>query len=242
MVLCEGEFKGKVSGFGYEVQALPGGGSISVKPPQTEIEDNSGGKVDYAKTEAVPLIPPFVDNVLSMAEALNPKLDVKGKYNNWTPKIRVIKPNRKINLIKMHAPKLLPMPKIIAQRRGKLSIRQPAPRGKDTHRKYNVGSPISQKNIHLEGHDAMTMGVVQYHLKPNTIGSYQILPGYYRHNYGKRLFKREVTSKKDLQKSIEAIISNSFKTNENEKSNIISRRKDVDASIMKTGTKGKIAF
>ena len=219
------KFNGKVESFAFDVKATPAGGAISLKPPTSNIQD-SGSKVDYSKTDSMLVVPPITNQAMAMVESLHSKLDVKGPYAKWNPKI--ITKNIKVH--RLISPRLIPL-------QSKRPVLAQFPRLRTLRRGTQVGTPHThQKSLfqHRSGSILSPIEIVpikkfaSIHRITRSIRSvkepkaeiympkarkvfvdrYTAEQGSLR---GRRTSKREISGKDDLSTSIEALIVESLK-------------------------------
>ena len=244
------KFNGKVESFAFDVKATPAGGAISLTPPKADIQD-SDSKVDYAKTDSMLVVPPITNQVMAMVESLHSKLDVKGQYAKWSPKITT----KKIIVHHLLSPHLVPLrhkghqslvhyPKLRALRRNmpvglshklfhtlhqkslfqkrKGSILSPS-------KKYAFKRQQNENRKRRSYHDANGPNTETDVEKGRTAIARRDYELYL--NSGKRkVMKRDNSEQDDLSKSIEALIAASLKKrqrNRNETNNSGNERKQL---------------
>lgn len=230
------KFNGKVKSYAFDVNALPGGSSIALTPPKTDIKDNDP-MAQYAKTDAVLSIPPIANQAMAMVEALHPKLDVKRKYAKWMPKAIEIKTKiKELKTLHVATPKLLPLRpgnnKIIA-------IQQPSmpKRNKPIKMHHTIRSPIHHRSLLLHRTGNILGEASADILKMHTNAREGSIPAKHtvaeREGDGRRfklgsensggmfnrvMARRDVSEKDDFSRSIEALIAQSLRSR-NGKSN-----------------------
>ena len=226
------KFNGKVESYGVELMKVAGGGAINLTPPKAEIKD-SNSEVEYSKTEPVLLVPPLVNQVMAMVETLHPKLDVKGPYSKWTPKIE----NKKLKVLHIHSPKLLPLhhnslhkmklQKIKAIRRSKhlgLSRGQVETERRNSLFQNRIGKNMRHAKIHqikvqpkkmkdfIERRSKRSLYDLEFGSKERDMNGISPKPldgeesGFYRN----RISRRDVYEPDDISKNIEALIAKSL--------------------------------
>lgn len=222
------EFKGMVQSYGFDVKALPGGGAISLTPPKFDIQANDP-KVDFAKTEPVLIVPPVVTQAMAMVESLHPKLDVKGEYRKWAPKMGPKEKPHK--LIHVETPrlvplwhrysKLVPVHRIKTLRRNKAvrlahAFYRPAHSGHlfqhQTGRILHLAKikPIKKQSLHRRKHSLHGSDDGLNREKKSEISTERKLTGSIR-KYKNSRIKRDISEHFSLRKSIEALIAESLK-------------------------------
>lgn len=224
------KFNGKVESFAFDVKATPGGGAISLKPPKSDIQD-SGSKVDYTKTDSVLVVPPITNQVMAMVESLNSKLDVKGPYSKWNPKIIT----KKIKVHKLISPRLIPLqhkrpvmvhfPRLRTLQRGTqvgLSrglFRASHQENLFQHRAGSIVRPIEivpiKKPASINRLTRRLRSVKEQKADINISNERTVFENRYtaeqRGLHGRRRTEREISEKDDLSNSIEALIAESLK-------------------------------
>ena len=225
------KFDGKVESFAFDVKATPAGGAISLKPPKAVIK-NSDSKVDYTKTDSILVVPPITNQVMAAVESLHSKLDVKGQYAKWNPKIIT----KKIKIHRLLFPKLIPL-QLARPNMAQVARVNAIRRGTPTALSHSLSHALHRSSLfqHRAGHILNAIKIVPIqkleHIYTNRKYFRNISREKTGRNFatnkrglvvrnseehpslsGRRIERREISEKDDLSKSIEALIAESLKS------------------------------
>ena len=224
------KFDGKVESFAFDVKATPAGGAISLKPPKAVIKD-SASKVDYSKTDSILVVPPITNQVMAVVESLHSKLDVKGEYAKWNPKIIT----KKIRVHRILSPKLIPL-QLARPNTVQVARVNAIRRGTPTALSHSLSHALHRNSLfqHRTGRILNTIKIApikklehiyakRKYVRDISRGKAGIIVptnkrGLFIRNMeehpslsGRRIVRRGISEKDDLSKSIEALIAESLK-------------------------------